>query len=168
MTTEEVKQTKQKPKNVNQKLLKEKWERKSLYGQNVLCSKVADIVQKLTHHSLPSAGLKVEKRDFSLLHKIDHCQSGRIQQIFWLIELTVNFNFAMNIMLPFIIQSEGVLCSSQMSIKLRIIVWGNVCIGKSHIGMASKQLTTGMNIIQILRFKAIMSSLFGIFLLILC
>lgn len=103
MTTEEVKQTKQKPKNVNQKLLKEKWERKSLYRQNVLCSKVADIDQKLTHHWLTSAGLKVEKRDFYLLHKIDHCQSGRIQQIFWLIELTVSFNFSMNIMLPFII-----------------------------------------------------------------
>ena len=117
---------------------------------------------------MPSAGLKVEKRDFFLLHEIDHCQLGSIQPIFWLIELTVNFNFAMNIMLPFIIQSEGVLCSSQTSIKLCIIVWGNVCIGKSHIGMALTQLTTGMSIIQILQFKAIMPSFFGIFLLILC
>ena len=63
--------------------------------------------------------------------------------------LTLNADFVMSIVRPVIIYSQDVLHSPQTSTKLRMIVWGNICTGRSQIDMTPKELTTGMSIIQI-------------------
>ena len=97
----------------------EEWEQKCLH-----------VERKRTRQWLRSAGIKAEKKNLFLLHRINYCPPGIINEIFWLMKLTLNVEFVMNIGKPFIALSPDILCSLQSSIKLEMIFWDNICAEK--------------------------------------